>query len=257
MAGFLYYREGAQSLAPGEPAKLQLQYAIGRSVTSGGVSNKFPSGKAGVIFADPDRHAGKTVGYYPDQQTWRKLPNVEGRPECWVGYWNDAKPGPGDLARSKQLRGMPVELADGQTWEVPIVRSFDGARQEWTNQLPAAWAADEHGNLVPGGEPKAIYRHLWDLTAPLADKILAIASGEDVEWPDDAHVGKVVTALLQVNYSVSAAEIGMLEIVGGDDVFAIIAVASRYDTLKDWIDQKKTSDLSAGSGVTSSSGEAA
>jgi hypothetical protein len=258
LAGFLYFRSSdTRPITKDGIAKLGLSYAFSGHVTTRPTAATSPSGKSGLVLAEEARHDGKTVGYFPDQQTWRKFPSVEGRPECWVGYWNDAKPGPLDLARVKQLKGVPLTLADGNQWDIPIVRSFDGAQQEWISRLPSAWVCDENGDLVPGTEPKAAYAHLWELTAPLADKILAIASGDEVDWVPDAQVGKVVKALLQTNYHVDATEIGLLEIVGGEDAFAIIAVASRYDTLQDWMDQKKTSDPSAESGAILSSGEAA
>jgi hypothetical protein len=239
-------------MTPARLQKLGLGYAIAGNLENSGVNTNSPSGRPGNIFADTTRHEGKRAGYFPDQQSWSKLPQAD----LWVGYWNDAKPGPGDLERPKQLRGIQLMLADGGAWNIPVVRSFDGEANEWRSELPSAWVCDENGNLVPGSTPKAIHAHLWDLTAPLADKLFAVASGESVEWPTDGEVGKAVVALLQTNYVIGAGEIAALELIGGEEAFAVVAGATRYDILYEWMTQKKTNP-STESGVSTSAGEAA
>ena len=41
----------------------------------------------------------------------------------WVGYWNDDKPTPGDLARTQQIDGHYVPTDAGE-WLVPLARQF-------------------------------------------------------------------------------------------------------------------------------------
>lgn len=258
MAGFLYFRAGdTRPITRDLIAKYGLGYAFTGGLTNRPTSSTSPSGTPGLVFADASRQEGQDVGYHPDRQTWRKLPPVEGRPELWVGYWNDAKPGPVDAARPKQLRGVPVTLADGHDWEIPIVRSFDGAEQGWKSELPSAWVCDESGGLLPGTMPKAAYAHLWDLTTPIADAMLSIAAGEADEMPEAAAVGRAVVALLATNYTLSAAEIELLEIISTDEAHGVVLVATRYDTLLNWMAQKKTCDQSTVSGATLLDGAAA
>lgn len=251
MAGFLYFRAGdTRPITRDLIAKYGLGYAFTGGLTNRPTSSTSPSGTPGLVFADASRQEGQDVGYHPDRQTWRKLPRVDGRPELWVGYWNEAKPGPLDLARLKQLRGVPVTLADGRDWDIPIVRRFDGIEATWKSELPAAWVCDDDGNLVPGSTPKAMYAHLWDLTTPIADAMLSIAGGESEEMPDQVAVGRAVVALLATNYALGAAEIELLELVANDEAHSIVLVATRYDTLIDWMSQKKTCDQLAESGAT-------
>jgi hypothetical protein len=259
VAGFLYYRAGDQRPVTKEvAAKLGLAYAFPAGIQNCQVNHNSPSKSQGNIFADPSRHEGKRVGFFPDQQTWRKLPNVEGRGEIWVGYWNDAKPGPGDLIQSKVVRGIDCILADGRKWHIPVVRVFDGPQEKWVSELPSAWVDDGQGNLVRGTEPTAKHIRLWELTAPIADAMFSVAAGEGGEWPDDVTVGKAVVALLQTNYAVGASELDFLEVVGTEEAFAIICTATRYDVLSDWMDQKKRNcDQSTESGVSLSDGAAA
>lgn len=259
MAGFLYFRSGDQRTLTREGvAKLNLAYAFPSGIQCVQVNSNSPSKSQGLVFADPARHEGKRVGYFPDQQTWRKLPTVEGRPELWVGYWNDAKPRPGDLARDKFVRGINCSLADGNKWHIPVVRVFDGPQEKWVSELPSAWVDDGQGNLIRGTEPTAKHIHLWDVTAPLADAMFVVAAGDPGEWPDDQAVGRAVVALLQTNYVVGASELDFLEVVGTEEAFAIICTATRYDVLSDWMDQKKRNfDQSIESGVSLSDGAAA
>ena len=60
----------------------------------------------------------------PEDWEWVPSPPCGDRPkgDYWVGINPKAKPGPGDLARNKQLQGVPVELADLREWLIPIAR---------------------------------------------------------------------------------------------------------------------------------------
>lgn len=257
MAGFLYFRSTPQNVTREQVAQWGLDYAFGGKIENRQTLANSPSGTAGCVFVDPERHQGKTIGYFPDQQTWRKMPTVEGRPELWVGYWNDAKPGPGDLVRAKQLKGVPVRLSDGHEWEVPTVRSFDGTEQCWKSELPSAWTCGDDGQLVRGTKPKAIYAYLWDITAPIADKLFSIAAGDGGDMPSDAELGRAVVSLLGTNYVIDAVEIAALELIGTDEAYSIVMVATRYDTLFEWMNLKKTADQSTESIVTLCDGAAA
>lgn len=42
----------------------------------------------------------------------------------WVGIHPEHTPGPGDLQRSGQLPGVPVELADSRKWSIPIAKGI-------------------------------------------------------------------------------------------------------------------------------------
>lgn len=255
----MYFRSGDQrTLTKEGVAKLGLAYAFPAGIQCVQVNSNSPSKSQGLVFADPARHEGKRVGYFPDQQTWRKLPTVEGRAELWVGYWNEAKPGPEDLARDKFVRGINCDLADGRKWHIPVVRVYDGAQERWISELPSAWIDDGQGGLSRGTEPTAKHIHLWELTAPLADAMFVVAAGEQGEWPDDRAVGRAVVALLQTNYVVGASELDFLELVGTEEAFAIVCTATRYDVLSDWMDQKKRNcDQSTESGASLSDGAAA
>lgn len=255
----MYFRSGDQrTLTKEGVAKLRLAYAFPAGIQCVQVNSNSPSKSQGLVFADPARHEGKRVGYFPDQQTWRKLPTVEGRPELWVGYWNDAKPGPGDLRRRELLRGPQLKLTDGQAWQIPIVRHFDDASQQWESDLPALLDIDDAGKLIKG-TPLKEYSHLWDVTTPLADTQFANDSEISSREVTEEQVVTAVVALLQANYVVALPELIAIGALQEADLAMIALASCRYEALIGWLNtiQKKSSVPSTPSGVITSAGEAA
>lgn len=251
MASFLYGIAGDQRPVTPERVKAWgLSYAF-----TGGIDHRQvncgPWGSAGAVFCDTTRQGGRTAGYHPEQQTWRKLPTVEGRLELWVGYWNEAKPGPEDLRRAQLIRGPKIQLADGNAWQIPIVRHFDDSLQRWQSELPAYFDYDEAGKIIKG-EPRDEYAYLWDATAPLADQLL------DGQSLDDQEVFRSVEALLQANYVVALPELMVLRVLADDELIASICmVATRYKTFVEWCDSaKKKKSLETTSGDLTSAGKA-
>jgi hypothetical protein len=258
MAGFLYARAGTKPIDAKAIDALGLRYAITGPVQNRETNSKGPNGGPCCLFAEESRQAGKSVGYYPDQQTWRKMPTIEGRPELWIGYWNDAKPTPTDMARRQMLRGASLKLADGNHWQIPIVRRYDDAAQRWESELPALLDFDDAGNVVRGA-PVAAYASLWEATAPLADEQFAQDSGEsDAKGLDEQQLYRAVVALLQANYVVALPELAMIGALADDESIAtIVMVAVRYNALIGWVeDQKKTESQTEKSGTTTTAGVA-
>lgn len=61
-------------------------------------------------------------GYYADQQEWHAFKRFH------VGWQKGKQPGPADLIRPKPLRGMEIELADGNAWTIPVAVLQPGIR---------------------------------------------------------------------------------------------------------------------------------
>jgi hypothetical protein len=262
MSGFLYFRSGdTRPLTKEGIAKLGLSYAFTGSIENRQTTGNSPSGKAGSVLAEDARHQGKTIGYYPDKQTWRKLPNVEGRPELWVGYWNDAKPGPEDLERKPMLPGeVSMMLGDGKRWVIPTLTEFDDA-MKGECQLPAPLEYDDEGNLFTT-KPTGIYGQLWDAVHPVALGVCFGSSEADAEIkePSDAEVRKAAFTLLRANYVVDMPELVALGCLRNDTTFRTIVMAScRGKWLIEAIDEitKKNETPAVESGSDSSDGKAA
>lgn len=245
MSGFLYIKRGDQRPVDDEAiAALGLSYAFehDRQLANCAVNENNPSGVPSMLFADERRHK-RPASYLKDEQTWRKMPAFEGRPELWLGYWNESKPTPADLARAQQVHGPSIRLADGNQWQVPIVRRLDPATQAWESRLPAYLDFDDTGHPVRG-KPINGYAYLWDLTTPLVDARFAADAAEEPEVAAQS-VWKAAVGLLQANYVVDLPELVMLQALSDDDLAIIIAVACRYETLLTWLDMQKKSESPA------------
>lgn len=106
-------------------------HAISRETPNG------PSGEAGCVCAFERENSGIEYRVYlsKEQQTWRKC---EGG-KFWLGYWNDAKPTPGNLERNEKILSYNVKMGDGNMWLLPIALAYDGG-----DNLPkqAGWGED-------------------------------------------------------------------------------------------------------------------
>lgn len=255
MSGFLYFRSGDQRAVTKERIdQWGLSYAFTGSPEGRPTNHSSFTKSQGYVFCDPKRHT-KAAGLYEGEQTWRKMPAVEGRPELWVGYYNDAKPTPSDLKREKLLRGPVLRLADGNDWQVPIVRRYDDAAQEWHCELPTYLDLDAEGN-VAAGRPLTQYAHLWDATATIAELQFAKDSGDEVRDLTHSELIAAVAALMGANYVVSLPELVALEALEESHLAMIVMVAVRYQAVVNWLTTiQKKSDQSTLSGATTPVGE--
>lgn len=263
MAGFLYFRSGDQRPVTKEVvSSLELGYAFPAGVQSGQVGNNSPSGKQGVVFADEKRHQGRRVGYFPSEQTWRKMPNREGRPELWVGFWNDAKPGPEDLVRGNMIPGeVAMTLGDGNRWVIPTLAEFDSEKRDGDCTLPAPLDFDDEGNLfttAPVGE----YGELWEAVHPVAVGVCFGGTEPDAEIrePSEKDIRAAAFRLLRTNYVVDMPELVMLGCLRNDSTFRTIVIAScRGQWLMDAINElsKKNDSPTPENGSDTSDGKAA
>lgn len=261
MASFLYFVSGVTT--PVTPALIE-QYGLGYAFTgtpeNSATNGNSPSGVPGCVFVDSTRQEGRTAGYHPDRQTWRELPAADNRPPLWLGYWTDAKPTPAQLARTELLDGPELLLADGNRWQVPIVRSYDEVSRTYQCELPAYLDYDAAGRPVRG-EVIEKHRRLWELTAPIASRHFADGSeGEDgSEAEAEQQLYAAVVALLQANYVVDLPELVQLRAIADEASLATAALVScRYDVLVRWIDElgAKKNDPTTTSGSSTSAGEA-
>ena len=257
MSGFLYFKSGDQRPVTKDGiAALGLAYAFTGSIGTR-PCNLGPSKKPGLVFADDKRHEGKTLGFYPDQQTWRKMPTVEGRPELWVGYWNDAKPTPADLVRADARPGEAlILLGDGNQWLVPTLTEFDPETKTGECELPCLLDFDEDGALHKT-TPTGKWAALWDLVHPVAVKLCF--PGDGAAEPSDAEVQQAAFALLAANYVVSMVELATLGALRADETFErIVMVSCRGRWLIQAIDAlSKKNNLPAVNTSATSAGDAA
>lgn len=257
MAGFIYAVKDDPTPVTADKARAWgLGYAFTGTIENRPVNGNTPWSGAGNVFLESSRHHGRNAGIYADRQTWRRLPKRDGRPELWLGYWNDAKPTPEDLARSPMLAAdMVIRLADGSAWRIPKVRQFDGVTGNWECLLPSLYDLDDDGNLFPA-KPLAKHAHLWEITHPIA-MAMCVKTDEPSNITDE-QVRECAISLLQSNYVVDLPELVTLELLATGDTFAsIVMAACRGKELLEWVDslQKKSDGQPALSGFSSTDGD--
>jgi len=238
--GFLYFRPSqTRNVSQDDVKAWGLSYAFETPPVTCVCHAHTPTGSTGVVFADPSRHDDGRVKMDMENQAWRKMKRP-GEPDVFVGYWKDAPPTPLDLARKNQLGGYLVSLADGARWLCPVVRYFDESAVELRTNLPSYLDVDDKGELVPG-QVLPLYAHLWNLTAPFAEQMLA----DDEGGPEvnKADINKAAQALLQTNYVIGANEIAHGHFLTTEQMtHNIVAIAVDWPTYLKWqeVSKKKT-----------------
>lgn len=204
MAGFLYY-VGTQSAAgidfvglgiapalaaPGDRDNAACLAAVKIADTMRG-----PDGGRGQLFCLSG--PGMRLGYRPSEQTWRKC--AGGR--FWLGWYENEVPGPKTLARRSMVPGIPVPLAGGTLWQVPIARGELG-----TAAIPAVLGMDDEGEpirvVLPG------YRSLVAAAAEVAD---AFDTETGIFGLDEDRLVAIAIEALSANYHVGEWELRALE----------------------------------------------
>lgn len=253
MNTFLYFVEGLSAIGIEKIREIGLGYAFDSTIARSHVSGSGPGGNQGIICAISDSR----LGFYPDQQTWRRIPSskVGHSQPVWVGFWNDGKPGPSDLARTEQLRGTTVKLKDNYEWLIPLSRSWTES-ESWQTTLPGVLEMDETGNLTSGGIERR-YQALWDATLEWFAAKFEVAPNEQ---------GKAIITVpkafewamlaLQQNYRIGPVEAISLKLFDdlGIKIGEVLDAMTDWKTFIEWA-VKKNATLTPDGGLNSLAGE--
>ncbi len=211
---FLYYLPGRRSIPTLDQLKeIGLDCAFERTSTTCGVTGGPDDGSGIVMCQDPT--PGVRVGYYPNEQTWTKVPaGPNGPPQAyWIGWYTTKPPTPEVLARENQLPGRMVRLGDGQRWLIPSAR-----------QLPHVFRFTPgdgwHGEIAEA--------HAWIL--PEADRVRSAYTKAAAAWLPgqpfwvdvEAEDIDLAAKLLGTNYRVGAFELTALNVLQSDTVPAVL-----------------------------------
>lgn len=238
-----------------------------------------PDGGAGLVLTDP---RAQRVGYYPDEQTWRRVPlgspepsAVNREPEqtsgsrpkaqgsrtgcAWVGYWNAGRPTPDELAREPRLYGEERVLADGQRWCVPVVIGApeDVAASIGVLRLPRKLELNDAGEFV-AGEVEPQYRPLleaagwwYDESWAAAQRMAAGEPPDEIEGPEVQRMLAAAVTVLAGNYRVGKAEVVLLGLLDTQVAQDVLGTAIDIRTYVEKLRKK-----AAGGGPASSAGRA-
>lgn len=245
MAGLLYFRPG--SLTKSTPTELAtLGLAFDHPPAQRECTGQGPSGGPGVTIADPVRLGSAPLGINLAEQTWKPVPVPDGEPPLWIGWYTDARPTPQELARDKQLDGARVELADGQSWLVPVVRCWEADDEGFSIALPRAVYRDANRQWMLG-DVQPLYTAIWEAAGRYWDVLLEgarTADGERFEY--DFPIFDFACDLLGLNYSLSPDDISALVLFTSDGVAQRVTTAAvDFGTFTSWL-QKKSESAPAG-----------
>ena len=179
----------------GKLSRQEMTTAAGPGSKSGSLITTNTAGQPPVRF-----------GYHAEFQEWIK---VLAEPELWVGVDKEHRPTPEDLARPNMLDGYPVTLADGNAYQVPIIRSVELSR----GSLPREMYYGPTGEFQM--EIHRDYKALWERSAEIWDFMVP----DDSQEPDDSKSMLFSTildhclAVLGVNYRYGRHEQAALRLI--------------------------------------------
>lgn len=172
---------------------------------AGPVIGKSPSGRPGVVYTPRG-----AAGYFPERQHWEK------RKGYWLGWAADKQghplpPTPADCLRHAHHGGVPVKLADGREWLVPIA-----------HQLPHEHTYDAKGKSW-ARKIKEPFREYWEQTLKLYTAWVASFTGEETgsvesTWSQAANFGALA---LSFNYYLTPELIGDFGLFDDEAIRAI------------------------------------
>lgn len=214
MSALLYFFPAVElkTLAPGERfsreilARYGLEGVLGDLPVSACSRNNYVAaildGASGAMLS-PNTAGQPPVrfGYYPELQTWHK---VRSDPPLWIGIDREHPPGPADLARPNMVPGHPVKLADGNLYQIAVIRS-----PVRDTCLPRDMYRDAAGEFCMSVQQEHL--DLWQRSEPLWDMIYSEAS--DARRMAFAEILDRSIELLGVNYRYSHAEQAALRLI--------------------------------------------
>ena len=255
-AGFLYFFvTDAQRVGPAEFEAAGLGHALTgegpdcRQTTAG------PDGRGGVV-AVPSHPNAPPAKFEKDKQTWRKLPTrwVEGKElTSYVGFYNDRRPGPADLARKRQIAGEAVKLRDGNDYVVPIARSVVRGstlpRELVLGDDCVTWQPQDLPEFFAlCGAAEEAFRLFHDGEAD-ADGNLQVSIPYDVGM-------RISVLALQANYRVGPVEVSMLRLFADEDMAKVMRAVCDLDAYEQVMESRAKKESASGSSSTAAGSEA-
>lgn len=118
---------------------------------------------------------------------------------AWLGV-TDARPGPQDLARAERYQGHEVELADGNSWLVPVARLVGG-----DTRFPRK--LKKSGEKWVQGDVREPYARIFEDACRVWDELRSQAGNDQRTLTESTDVA---VKALSVNYRIGPAEVDAL-----------------------------------------------
>lgn len=244
---FFYWIPGGGPVTFSTLSEIGLGYAFEDGQLAKRQNSSGPDGQPGAIVCRSSSIWQDDCGYFPERQTWRKIPKLDG---IQIGWKNDFKiSSPAEISRPALLPGRNVTLEDGNAWQVPVARRWHKIENAaiYATALPCLGHLTDDGRWI-NGDVKERYRVLWDLVNGYQDAVeTAFESAEEgaesvsVEYPID----ELAIEALKTNYYVSHVEADILGIYSAEVQTEIFNVAMDVDGLADIIKKKEAGGSSS------------
>ena len=221
-----------------------------RDVTSGdqvALSNlpAGPGGKPGclVVALPADSSRRFCCAYAEDDQRWEQASDG-----LWIGIEKKEPPRPEDLQRQKVHAGYEIDLADGGSWLVPVIRRPQGVAERAgirATELPRNLRWDAEGVLQETLKPS--YRVYWDAAGEVAEHFFdgdGINSAP-VDMTEDWAMRQALL-FLSLNYRVWMPEQNMLGFLDSENFATVLGIAIDMPQalllIREWNAEKKTDE---------------
>ena len=241
MAGFLYFLPSLRGITATTAATILRERGLADAIDAPGPTRQstHPDAGDGLVLA-AEGHPDDLVGIWPDRQTWRRLPRpgAPDAPPVWIGYTNDARPGPDDLARPEQLDGHLVTLADGRPWLVPKARRWvgidGGGSIQYATAVPRVSELDDAGAWQPGRIVDR-FAPFWQIAADWLEHVgvAAAAAEEEAGEGETARLAfdfdglhEAAVSALAINYRIGPLEVSMLGLLTTATPAAVLDAAA-------------------------------
>jgi len=152
-----------------------------------------PAGSGCIVAA-----GSEPAAYEASAQTWMEADKF------WVGMESALPPGPDDLARDIIFTGYKIVLGDGQTWQVPVIRRWEGDHHVSALPQTVRNVKSADGRNIGVSDISPRYAHM----DALADKVW-LSFIETRTMPTGEALADCGT-LLGFSYRIGAEEISLL-----------------------------------------------
>jgi hypothetical protein len=184
-----------------------------------------PGGASGMLLHRAEHDRGFQLRYDAANQTWIEW-KQEGATTYWVGFWKDAKPGPGDLVRDEWIDGHAIKLGDDQEWEIPVC----GPRR---SRLPFSFNfATQKLDVNSRWKPLFAESEAW---------FEMLVEGKPIDDPSWIRSMAFALRLLSTNYHVAGAEATLLELLSNTAWLPLMKIATGiYDVQQEQLARQGT-----------------
>lgn len=219
MSGFLYFLPNERTYQPTHLVEYGLQHIVDAGV---GILQqqviRGPGCQPGVLIGAEDQWTQGDVKW-SDQLKHRPFPKPHAAKQAMCCWLDGKLPAANVLARTKQLPGQYLTLADGNKWLVPHARRWldDGM---YASVIPKVIGVDEETGEYIAKDVAIQYRELNRLAEEYFSAYLAAAVQAGVNGQASIVIDDPIAfmfAALSANYRVSATE---LDVLGAVDEMA-------------------------------------